>query len=70
MEIPRHWRLRKQRYSLIGERDSQTDGVSFPPGLNSPQYNPETGESLNGKHHGEKPLEVDKTVVYNAEINV
>lgn len=29
MEIPRHWRLKQQRYGLVGTKDSQ--GVSFPP---------------------------------------
>lgn len=31
MEIPRHWRLKKQRYQLIGEICSQCDEKIFPP---------------------------------------
>lgn len=31
MEIPRHWRLRKQRYGLIGEVCPHCDSRIFPP---------------------------------------
>jgi uncharacterized OB-fold protein len=31
MDIPRHWRLRKQRYSLVGEVCSHCDTKLFPP---------------------------------------
>ena len=31
MEIPRHWRLKKQRYDLIGEVCSRCDEKVFPP---------------------------------------
>jgi hypothetical protein len=31
MEIPRHWRLRKQRYSLTGEVCPHCDAKLFPP---------------------------------------
>lgn len=31
MEIPRHWRLRKQRYSLIGEVCPHCQAKLFPP---------------------------------------
>jgi hypothetical protein len=31
MEIPRHWRLKKQRYSLIGEVCPHCDAKLFPP---------------------------------------
>ena len=31
MEIPRHWRLKKQRYSLVGETCPHSDGKIFPP---------------------------------------
>ena len=31
MEIPRHWRLRKQRYSLVGEVCPHCDAKLFPP---------------------------------------
>ena len=31
MEIPRHWRLKKQRYRLIGEQCGKCDAKIFPP---------------------------------------
>jgi uncharacterized OB-fold protein len=31
MEIPRHWRLRKQRYALVGEVCPHCDKKIFPP---------------------------------------
>jgi uncharacterized OB-fold protein len=31
MEIPRHWRIRKQRYSLVGEVCPHCDAKIFPP---------------------------------------
>ena len=47
MEIPRHWRLKKQRYALVGEVCPHCDTKIFPP---------------RSKHQGcqddEKPIEV------------
>ncbi len=31
MEVPRHWRLRKQRYALVGETCPHCDAKLFPP---------------------------------------
>lgn len=31
MEIPRHWRLKKQRYALVGEECPHCSGKIFPP---------------------------------------
>ncbi len=31
MEVPRHWRLKKQRYSLTGEICPSCKAVLFPP---------------------------------------
>lgn len=31
MEIPRHWRLKKQRYNLIGSINPDTGEPEFPP---------------------------------------
>lgn len=31
MEIPRHWRLKKQRYGLVGKICRQCDHKIFPP---------------------------------------
>jgi hypothetical protein len=41
MEIPRHWRLKKQRYGLVGDIDPKTGSVAFPPGSKH-RYDPET----------------------------
>lgn len=48
MEIPRHWRLKKQRYNLEGIRVIKKDGTveyQFPPRSNQ-EYNANSG-SLN-----------------------
>lgn len=44
MEIPRHWRLKKQRYCLIGEIDKE-GRVAFPPGSNI-LFDPKTGKPV------------------------
>lgn len=31
MEVPRHWRLKKQRYALVGETCPKCDSYLFPP---------------------------------------
>ena len=31
MDIPRHWRLKKQRYALVGEVCDHCDAKLFPP---------------------------------------
>ena len=31
MEVPRHWRLKKQRYALIGEKCPHCEAKIFPP---------------------------------------
>ena len=31
MEVPRHWRLKKQRYQLIGEECPHCEDKIFPP---------------------------------------
>lgn len=31
MEIPRHWRIQKQRYALAGETCPHCEGKIFPP---------------------------------------
>ena len=31
MEVPRHWRLKKQRYALVGEQCPHCDAKIFPP---------------------------------------
>lgn len=39
MEIPRHWRLKKQRYSLVGEICLDCDQKIFPPRPVCPNLN-------------------------------
>lgn len=34
MEIPRNWRLKKQRYGLVGLINKKTGEVEFPPKAN------------------------------------
>lgn len=36
MEIPRHWRLKKQRYGLVGEVCPHCDYKIFPPRYGAP----------------------------------
>ncbi|MBI9045750.1 MAG: Zn-ribbon domain-containing OB-fold protein [Anaerolineaceae bacterium] len=31
MEVPRHWRVKQQRYGLIGEQCPHCEGMIFPP---------------------------------------
>lgn len=31
MEVPRHWRIKKQRYALVGEMCPKCASVLFPP---------------------------------------
>ena len=31
MEVPRHWRLNKQRYAMVGETCSECSSLVFPP---------------------------------------
>lgn len=33
-----HWRLRKQRLSLLGDYDPETNSVAFPPGPHRPRF--------------------------------
>ncbi len=60
MEIPRHWRLNKQRYLLVGDKDKYGN-VAYPPGPNRPRFNPNTGESAN--NHYAFRTEIENTVV-------
>lgn len=51
MEIPRHWRLKKQRYSLVGEVCPHCDNKIFPPRDVCPHCNNEarTAYTFSGK---------------------
>jgi hypothetical protein len=59
MEIPRHWRLKKQRYGLIGDYEPSSNSIAFPPGPNTLRY------PLNGNGHGvENPF--IQNIIYQA----
>jgi uncharacterized OB-fold protein len=47
MEIPRHWRLRKQRYSLTGEICPHCEAKLFPPRVVCPECGGETRREYN-----------------------
>ena len=57
MEIPRHWRLKKQRYGLVGEVCPHCDNKIFPPRGVCPNCGGEVKET----HELSEP-----TTVYNA----
>jgi len=63
MDIPRHWRLRKQRYSLVGEVCSHCDAKLFPPR----DICPECGEEAKALYKFSGKGEVySYTTVYDA----
>ena len=53
MEIPRHWRLTKQRYGLVGEVCPHCDHKMFPPRDVCSNCGDEAKESFNFKGKGE-----------------
>ncbi len=53
MEIPRHWRLRKQRYSLVGEICPHCEARLFPPRDVCPECGGEARKSFNFSGRGE-----------------
>ena len=46
MEVPRHWRLRKQRYALVGEICPHCNTKIFPPRDVCPECGGETKKQL------------------------
>ena len=48
MEIPRHWRLKKQRYGLVGEICPHCDHKIFPPRDVCPNCGDEARSSIVG----------------------
>ena len=64
MEIPRYWRNRKQRYSLSGDYDPDTNTVAFPPGPNRPRF------SLNGNGHKEENPFTSKVIYKAPQVNI
>lgn len=63
MEIPRHWRLKKQRYSLIGEVCPHCDVKIFPPRDICPDCGKEAKDEFAFSGHGEV---YSYTTVYSA----
>jgi len=53
MEIPRHWRLRKQRYGLVGEVCPHCDAKLFPPRDICPECGQEAKTLYNFSGRGE-----------------
>ena len=53
MEIPRHWRLKKQRYSLTGEICPHCEAKIFPPRDVCPNCGGEAREAYTFSGHGE-----------------
>lgn len=53
MEIPRHWRLRKQRYALVGEVCPHCDAKLFPPRDVCPECGGEAKNIYNFSGRGE-----------------
>ncbi|UCH59517.1 MAG: Zn-ribbon domain-containing OB-fold protein [Anaerolineales bacterium] len=63
MEIPRHWRLRKQRYGLVGEVCPHCDAKLFPPRDVCPECGQEAKTLYNFSGRGEV---YSYTTVYEA----
>jgi uncharacterized OB-fold protein len=53
MEIPRHWRLKQQRYALVGEVCPHCDAKIFPPRDVCPSCGGEAKEAYNFSGRGE-----------------
>lgn len=53
MEIPRHWRLKKQRYALVGEVCPHCDAKIFPPRDVCPECHGEAKEPFAFSGKGE-----------------
>lgn len=53
MDIPRHWRLRKQRYALVGEVCDNCDAKLFPPRDICPDCGEEAKTLYSFSGHGE-----------------
>ena len=63
MEIPRHWRLKKQRYGLVGEVCRHCDEKIFPPRDICPNCGDEANEKFTFSGRGEV---YSYTTVYEA----
>ncbi len=53
MEVPRHWRLKKQRYALVGEVCPHCDAKLFPPRDICPECGGEARVPYTFSGHGE-----------------
>ncbi|NOZ00249.1 MAG: Zn-ribbon domain-containing OB-fold protein [Chloroflexi bacterium] len=63
MEIPRHWRLRKQRYGLVGEVCPHCEAKIFPPRDVCPDCGKEAKTKFSFSGQGEV---YSYTTIYNA----
>lgn len=59
----RHWRLRKQKLSLVGDYDPKTNSVAFPPGPHRPRF------SLNENDRKEENS-LEDNIIYQAPMNL
>ena len=62
MEIPRHWRLKKQRYALVGEVCPHCEAKIFPPRDVCPECNREAKTAYTFSGRGEV---YSHTTIYN-----
>ena len=67
MEIPRHWRLKKQRYSLVGEVCPHCDAKIFPPRDICPECGKEAKTTFTFSGRGEV---YSYTTIYDAPYTV
>ena len=64
MEIPKHWRLKKQRYALVGEVCPHCDAKIFPP----KEVCPDSGSYPTGNgNNTKKPIKVEG-IIFQAQI--
>jgi len=52
MEVPRHWRLKQQRYCLVGEICPHCDAKIFPPRDICPRCGGEVGQRVKSTGKG------------------
>lgn len=61
MEVPRHWRLKKQRYALMGETCPHCKSQIFPPRAVCPYCQDET-------HNQSLYIHRDQSMVYKSQV--
>lgn len=76
MEVPRHWRLKQQRYRLIGEKCPHCDEYIFPPrdictgiGCGKNTFTLPLTTRTERKYYGEKGV-ILRDKIRNTRINI